>query len=228
MRMKNNKKNGSLFLHIVTPFIVGALCVGIAAAAAVKPYDKAKVYLNIAFMDDLRTDPSDSSSGLIIRDNEIITGYSGKTSDKGEVVRAKYGELYALLSSDALDLTVPVYWGSDIELFERGACQATASAVIGNPGNTVISAHVDTFFAELGKLKVGDTVTLNTNYGEFTYKVTELIEFDSSDKTYIAPTKDDRLTLYTCRKDVLGSSDMRFGVVCELTERRFYVGEGDE
>ncbi len=215
-------------MHIITPIIIAAICLGTIIAASIKPYDKAKVYLHLAFMDDSKIDPANKNTGMTIRDNKIISGYSGETSDEGEVVRPKYAELYAEITSKALGITVPVYWGSDVELFERGACQATSSAVIGDKGNTVISAHVDTYFSDLGGLDVGDTVTLNTNYGEFTYTVREKIEFKSKDKSYIVPKKEDLLTLYTCKKDVFGSSDKRFGVVCELTERKFYVGEGAE
>ncbi|MBP3380390.1 MAG: class D sortase [Ruminococcus sp.] len=221
---KINKK--SLVLHIVTPLLLGAVCVGVTALAAVKPVDKLKVYANIAFMDSLKTDPG-SGSGLVIVDNDIISNYSGATSENGDVIRPALGELYALISSDALELDVPVYWGSTTELLERGACQASGSAVLGTEGNTVISAHVDTFFAELDKLKAGDKITLSTNYGQFTYTVSELISFNSGNKKYIVPTEDTRLTLYTCKRDILGGSDQRIGVVCELTEKRFYTEKED-
>lgn len=217
---KINKK--SLALHIVTPLLLGAVCVGASAIAAVKPMDKLKVYANIAFMDSLKTDPG-SGSGLVIVDNDIILDYSGEMSETGEVIRPALGEMYAILSSDALELDIPVYWGSTAELLERGACQSSGSAVLGASGNTVISAHVDTFFAELDKLKEGDKITLSTNYGRFTYTVAELISFNSSNKKYIVPTEDDRLTLYTCKRDILGGSDQRIGVVCELTEKGFYT-----
>lgn len=224
---RSNKK--SAVLHIATPVILAAVCSGILVAAAVKPYDKAKVYANIAFMDSLKSDPN-SSSGLVIRENDIIMDYSGKTSETGEVVRPKFGELYAILSSSALDLDIPVYWGSNSELLEHGACQSSGSVVIGTEGNAVISAHVDTFFSDLDKLKEGDGITLNTNYGEFTYKVKELINFSDSDRKYIVPTKDSRLTLYTCKRDLLGASNRRIGVICEPVKSAFYeeAKEGDE
>ena len=96
-------------------------------------------------------------------------------------------------------------------------------------GNTVISAHVDTFFADLEKLKTGDTVTLKTNYGEFIYTVSESILFDRSDGRYVSPTEDDRLTLYTCKRDILGNMEQRTGFICTLKERKFYskAGEGN-
>ncbi|MCR4889032.1 MAG: class D sortase [Ruminococcus sp.] len=223
----SKKRSYSTAAHIAAPFIVLAICTGIISAALIKPADKLKVYANLAFMDSLKSDPSDNS-GLVVRENEIISTYDGKTSKTGEVIRPKFGELYAEIKSSRLDLDVPVYWGSNAELLEHGACNSSSSAVVGTEGNTVISAHADTFFAELEKLKEGDVLTIRTNYGKFTYKVKELITFNSSDRKYIAPTEDTRLTLYTCKKDLLGSSAIRIGVICDLTKSEFYTDIEEE
>lgn len=221
--MAKKSAGGSIVLHIATGFIVLTVCVGTLLIAMIKPSDRLKVYLNLAFMDELKTTPDSIGSGLVIRENEITDGYTGETSEKGEFIRPKYGEHYADIKCDALSHNVPVYWGSDIELFERGACQSTGSVIIGAEGNTVISAHEDTFFSDLNKLKVGDKIKINTTYGEFSYTVKELIAFNKKENKYVVPSKDTRLTLYTCKKDVFGSPDERIGVICELTEKRFYT-----
>ncbi|MDE6091567.1 MAG: class D sortase [Ruminococcus sp.] len=222
--MKDNSNKGSLALHIITPFIVCFLCLGIFLVAMIKPYDKLKVYTNLAFMDDFKITP-DGTRGLVVRENEIVSDYSGETNETGEFIRPQFAELYAVIKSDAFELDIPVYWGSDRELFERGACQSSSSVLVGEDGNTVISAHEDTFFSELNKLEIGDIITINTNYGQFTYKVKELIEFTKDNNKYVIPSVETKLTLYTCKKNVLGSSDERIGVICELTEKNFYSEE---
>ena len=226
--MSEKKKKDDLIIHIVTPFIVFFLCVGIFIAAMIKPSDKLKVYLNLAFMDNLKSTPDSAGSGLIVRDNEIIDEYDGQTYESGEVIHPKFGEMYAVLTTSAFDISIPVYWGSNSELFEHGACQSSGSKILGEEGNTVISAHEDTFFSELYKLKTGNTVTLKTNYGEFVYKVKEIVSFNKKDSRYVSPSETSKLTLYTCKKDILGNADERIGVVCEPTEKKFYkkAGEG--
>ena len=223
----DNKKSRVL-LHVLTPFIVAAVTVGSAAIAMIKPSDKLKVYFNLAFMDDLKTDPSTAGSGLVIRNNEIIEDYTGKTSDTGDVIRPVFGEMYAHLTGSAMSITVPVYWGTNSELLEHGACQSPGSKLPGEGGNTVISAHEDTYFSELSGAVAGDTFTVSTNYGQFVYTVTKTVSFERTQKSYLMPTEDSRLTLYTCKKDVLGSADERIGVVCELTEAKYYVEAGGE
>lgn len=221
--MNNKTENKKILLYILTPVIVLLLCVSITVVALIKPYNKISVYLNLIFMDEFKSNPGDGLDGLVIRDGEIDMNYTGKTSETGEAVMPKFGEQFAVIRCDALETSVPVYWGSSRELFQRGACQATFSKLPGVVGNTVISAHEDTFFADLSSMKVGDKVTINTNYGEFVYTVTETVTFKKTNKKYVNPKNDERLTLYTCKKDVLGSSDERVGVVCELTEKKFYV-----
>ena len=218
----STKKKNELIPHIAAPFFIAAICTAVVSVALIKPYDNLKMYADIAFMDKLKTDPSDES-GLVIRDNDIITEHSGETSPTGEAIRPSFGELYAIIKCDAFDVDVPVYWGSKAELLEKGACQSSGSVVIGTEGNAVISAHVDTFFANLSKLKKDDIITVNTNYGEFTYKVKELVTFGTSDRKYVVPSKETKLTLYTCKRDVLGNTDLRVGVVCEPVKSAFYT-----
>lgn len=219
----NKHETGSIAIHITTGFIILAVCIGVLLIALIKPYDKLKVYLNIAFMDELKTTPDSIGSGLIIKDNAIIDGYKGETYETGEFIRPVFGEHYADIKCSTLGVDVPVYWGSNIDLFELGACQSSGSVIIGSDGNTVISAHEDTYFNNLSKLKVGDKIRINTTYGEFSYTVRELISFKKTNSKYVVPTTDNRLTLYTCKKDVLGSPDERIGVICDLTEKKFYT-----
>ncbi len=222
------KKKSKKALHIITPVMVTAICAGVAVVAAIKPADKIKTYTNIAFMDSLKSNPLDEDSGLVITDNDIIMDYDGKTSETGEPDRPTFGELYAIVSTDCLGIDVPIYWGTTPELLEHGACQSSSSVVFGTEGNSVISAHVDTYFADLINIRVGEKVTIYTNYGKFTYTVKEKIDFSSKDKKYIVPTEDNRLTIYTCKHDLLGASDRRNGAVCELTESLFYTEKEDK
>lgn len=118
----------------------------------IKPADKLKVFANLAFMDSLKSGVSDET-GLVIRESEIDTEHEGETYRDGEIIRPKFGELYAILRSEELGIDIPVYWGSNAELLEHGACHASSSVLAGQKGNSVISAHVDTYFADLDKLK---------------------------------------------------------------------------
>ena len=93
--MKKKTEKDNVLVHVITPFILLLLCVGIFLLVTIKPYDKLKVYVNLAFMDDFKTTPESAGSGLVLRDNDIIEDYSGDTFDEGEFIRPKFGEMYA-------------------------------------------------------------------------------------------------------------------------------------
>lgn len=221
MKKEQTKARGSMLPFILTPFLLLLLTAGtLILAYSVMPSHQLQKYLNIAFMDNLKT--TDPSAGLNIIENEIKTETDGETFEEGEIQYPTFGEQYAQLSAESIGLTVGVYYGVSPELLDRGACQPTSSAIIGDHGNTVIDAHVNTFFSELSELQTGDEIVLYTHYGTFTYRVTEQITFQKDDKRYIAVTEADWLTLYTCQPQVLGSSDIRIGVRCEPVRRDFY------
>ena len=61
------------------------------------------------------------------------------------------------------------------------------------------------------------------------YKVSaEQKKKKKKDGKYVSPSASSKLTLYTCKKDILGNADERIGVICEPTEKKFYkkAGEG--
>lgn len=227
---KNTEKQSASMsrpVQLMLPVLILMLCAGIAILALMRPYEKVQTILNIAFMDNMK-EPESEGSGLRIVENEIDTDYAGETSSEGEAVIPTFGEQYAMLEMESVGISVPVYWGSNAELLELGAVQTTASAVAGAGGNAVIDAHVNTFFRDLDKLEVGDTVTLYTQYGRFTYAVEKKIEFKETDKQYVLPTEEEQLTLYTCEMQVFGSSETRIGAICKPTEMVYYSTEVTE
>lgn len=223
---KTTAKAAHPLLYVLTGLFLMILCAAVSVAALIKPYEKIQTYLNIVFMDDMKIKPASGLDGLVIKENDIKTEKpveEDKFSDTGTIIRPAFGEQYAVIECEAISLSAPVYWGSTPELLDRGACQATTSKILGETGNAVIDAHVNTFFADLHKIQPGDEIVLYTQYGIFTYQAVEQVKFENTDKTYVLPTDFDRLTLYTCEAQVLGTSTTRVGVLCNLVSKQFYT-----
>ena len=215
------KQRGGAAAYVTTPFFLLLLAAGITVLCYVlMPTHYIEKYLNLAFMDDLKT--TSATAGLNVEDTDIPMDSSGETYARGSIIYPHFGEQYAILSAPAIELQVGVYYGSSTELLQRGVCQSTQSSYLGDGGNTVIDGHVNTFFSDLTKLAVGDEIVMYTKYGIFTYAVTELIEFEKTDKTYVAVTDEEYLTVYTCQPQVLGTSDLRVGVRCEPTDKNYF------
>ncbi|MCQ2407230.1 MAG: class D sortase [Oscillospiraceae bacterium] len=230
MAEQTTKRRGNVLPYLLTPLLLLLLTAGVLMLCYyLAPTHQIQKYLNIVFMDDLKT--TNQTAGLnIIEHGDIPMGSmpEGETYEEGRIIYPTFGEQYAQLEIDSISLSVGVYYGVNPELLERGACHSSQSAIIGETGNAVIDAHVNTFFSDLNRVKKGDTVRLFTKYGAFDYKVTDLIEFSKDEKQYLASGKDQEvLTLYTCKPQVIGSSDMRIGVRCKPVKKQFYEQAAD-
>jgi len=72
------------------------------------------------------------------------------------------------------------------------------SSFPGETGNTVITAHRDTFFRHIYELQKGDSIELRRDGKQFTYEVTGKKIVEPDDMSVVRPSKDARLTLLTC------------------------------
>lgn len=95
--------------------------------------------------------------------------------------------------------------GLSSETMMRGFWHFPTSIYPGTQGNSVIIAHrfqylppaKNTFF-NLDRVRVGDSVILQGDGGEYTYIVTNIKEVDPNDTSVLMQTDDYRVTLITC------------------------------
>lgn len=213
--MSYTKKRRNVGLMIVTPIVLFAICSGIIGGAGYIPVHKLKAAADVIFSAE---SGHEQINEIKYQEKQV----ESELDDGSKIVYPSFGSQYATIKIDSIDLEAPVYWGSSDELLQLGVCQYTGSAFIGETGNVVLDAHCNTFFLDLGDVKEGDLIVLTTSYGEFTYKAKEITLFKDSNNQYILPTADDRLTLYTCYGNLLGPTEDRLAVICELVEKKFY------
>lgn len=92
------------------------------------------------------------------------------------------------------------------ELPREVAAHLSGTANPGEPGNIVISGHVNVrdgqaVFAKIANLIVGDTIVVRSEDGEFSYRVDSLTIVPESDLSVMLQTPDELLTLITCVND---------------------------
>ncbi|RKJ74923.1 class D sortase [Butyricicoccus sp. 1XD8-22] len=116
------------------------------------------------------------------------------------------------LKIPAIDLSVKVYEGTDSDTLHKGVGHFEDSSIWS--GNIALAGHnrgkVQPF-NKLHKLAVGDEVTLKTKLGTRTYKVVSVSKVGEDDRSGLAVTRENKLTLYTCVED---ERDYRWCVVC--------------
>jgi len=80
-----------------------------------------------------------------------------------------------------------------------------------------LSGHRNTVFRQLGNLKIGDKLIVQTSGGIFTYKVNGTRIVHQDDRTVIVPTNHAILTMTTCYPfDVIGDAPDRYIVSAAL------------
>lgn len=91
----------------------------------------------------------------------------------------------------------------------------------GDEGNSVISAHRDTFFRHIYELQKGDTVQVRRNGKVFTYEVTGKKIVGPDDVSVLHKTTDPQLTLLTCYPTYyIGPAPERLAVFSKLVSQQ--------
>ena len=156
-------------------------------------------------------------------DVTILPGTSGMLMDAGaSVLSASSGytevtsDLYysngslGTLSIPSIGVTVDIYEGTDAATLKKGAGHFEDSSIW--DGNVGIAAHnrgTNAYFGKIHTLSQGDTITLTTALGTRSYAVTSVTKVSETDRSSLAASQSNMITLYTC---VQNESDFRWCV----------------
>ena len=121
-----------------------------------------------------------------------------------EVTKDLYysGGYLATLKIPAVGLSVRVYQGTDSKTLAKGVGHFEETSIW--DGNVALAAHnrgTNDYFGEIHTLDIGDRITLTTRLGTRTYQVTSVEKISETDRSDLAPSAENRLTLYTCVRD---------------------------
>lgn len=139
------------------------------------------------------------------------------TINNQEVYRPDLGKKFATLKIPELSLEKPIIHGDGPKELKMGLGHYAGSTLPGEGGNVVISGHRDTAFRKLEDIKVGQSIFIETNWGNYEYKVKDINIVDKTAHQVLDPTDYEKLTLYTCYPfNYIGSAPERFVVTGEF------------
>ena len=144
-------------------------------------------------------------------------------SEEGEFPVIPYESQYATLNVDGWEeKDIPVYFGDNNALLRKGAGMWINSRFFGQEGKTVLSAHVTSHFYEIEDTAIGDLIRVNTIYGDYVYKVTDIVIFHYEDGSLLYPEdgEGDMLLMYTCypRENGYRFKSERIALICKKIE----------
>lgn len=142
---------------------------------------------------------------------------SVKPQDIYNQVNVHRGDYIGKITIPDLKQTLPIYQGTETAQLKMGIGHYEKSVLPGVADNSVLSGHRDSVFSQLGKLKVGQFVTVETVAGKFTYKISGFRIVGANDRTVIVPRKTAVLTLTTCYPfRYIGNAPKRFIVSADI------------
>lgn len=108
------------------------------------------------------------------------------------------GDPVGELRIDRVGLEAMVVHGESPAILRRAVGHLAGTAWPGDEGNVVLAGHRDTYFRALKDVRPGDTITMRTADGTFTYIVDTTSVVPPSAVEVLAPTAERTLTLITC------------------------------
>jgi sortase A len=114
------------------------------------------------------------------------------------LAQPKIGDVIGSLWIPRLRRTIDIVEGTGTKELKKGVGHYVGSVLPGVSDNSVLAGHRDSVFRNLGDVKLGDLMTVRTDYGVFVYEVHKIRIVKADDKTVIVPTADAVLTLSTC------------------------------
>ena len=115
------------------------------------------------------------------------------------------GDLYysaghlGTLKIPAIGLSVRIYEGTGSSTLAKGAGHFEDTSIW--DGNVALAGHnrgVNNHFGKIHTLELGDEITLTTKLGTRTYEVVSVAKVSETDRSGLAATTENMITLYTC------------------------------
>ena len=144
-------------------------------------------------------------SAVVVTPGTPVSSGSGSTASSSTGFTEVTSDLYysggylATLKIPAVGLSVRVYQGTDNATLAKGVGHFEETSIWN--GNVALAAHnrgTNDYFGEIHTLDIGDRITLTTKLGTRTYKVVSVEKISETDRRDLAPSTENRLTLYTC------------------------------
>jgi len=138
-----------------------------------------------------------------------------------EDVHFQKGELVGLLSVPKLDLSLPIYEGTEESVLKKGVGHYSKSSLPGENNNIVLSGHRDTVFREFERIGLGDQLIVRMGEDEYMYKVKKVRIVDKDDRTVMVPKPKETLTVTTCYPfQYIGNAPKRYVLIAERIKKR--------
>ena len=188
-----------------------AVCVGIAAALVISK-NRQRAAEAAAAASAAAASEAAAKAAAAKRAEQV-------TAAQAEHDSVQYGDKLGRIWVEGTNVDCALYWGDSEGQFGRGAgCRAESDCVLpGENGTVFIGGHTGTYFSDLGSTQLGAIIHLETDWGDFTYKVTDMQVIQ---ETYVDKVRwgaeEPSCILYTCYPiGILTHTPQRYAVYAD-------------
>ena len=170
--------------------VIVAVLIVITFCGLIKIFLGRQINLNISLINKMAIDKSAKKEEIMAIDTN-----TNKIQNYPE-----YGTQYATIEIPKIDVNLPVYFGSTLDVLKNGVGHDSASYFPGEGGTIIYMGHNSkNAFRRFSELKKGDEIAVKTYYGDFTYKIYDMKLINEKDLDALPIQKDEEILMcYTC------------------------------
>ena len=111
-----------------------------------------------------------------------------------------YGSNYGTLRINSIGVSMPIYYGDDLDILKYGVGHTAGTYFPGEGGSIVYMAHnTVNMLRRLPEMAVGDKIEVETTYGTYHYTMTSGKVIEETDFTSVPVNREkEMLMIYTC------------------------------
>ena len=204
----HSKSKNSILKATITNIIVAFIYVAIIAGTLAIPFSsKISTAISLINMISVETNKQILSDVKIDLEHNKLESYP------------EYGERYATIKIDALDIELPLYFGDKLSILRYGVGQSSGGYFPGEGGSIICMGHnTSGFLRKLPEIEIGTKIEINAVYGDYTYTVYDTKVVPQTQLDAVPVQKEQEiLMLYTCYPvNSIGHAKNRFIVYASL------------
>ena len=137
---------------------------------------------------------------ITIESDENIQTITPVLESKILINRPIIGTQYARLKIEGIDVNLPIYFGESFSLLKSGIGHDSGSYFPGEGGSIIYMGHnYKSLLKRLPEAKIGDTILIETEYGDFKYTIYDTKVVHETDIHEVPIQREEEiLMIYTC------------------------------
>ena len=199
-----------LYTRLALCALALAVCIGIAAALVITKNQckaqEAAAAASLAAAQAQADQAADDAAAQAAEQERLAAEAAARRAEQVAAAQNAHdttqdGDAIGRVWVEGTQVDCDLYWGDAGSQFDKGAGAHAADGCVlpGENGTVFVGAHTGTYFSDLGSTQIGAVIHLETPWGTFDYKVTDMQVIQETDIDKVRwGAEEPSCILYTC------------------------------